>query len=82
MDDAFAEKIILQQCATWFSRNQDRKRLHRDYMLRQMRREFKHGHKNPIRTAQSAKGTTRSARQSSMGGSGDAPESRQDSDGD
>ena len=51
-------------------------------MLRQLRRELKHGNKNPIRTAQSAKRTTRSAGQTSMGGSGDAPESRQDSDGD
>ncbi len=51
-------------------------------MLRQMRREFKHGNKDTLRAAKGAKGATRTAGQAPVGGSGDAPEGRKDSDGD
>jgi hypothetical protein len=74
---------ILGKTAEWFRKQQENKQLHRDFMLRYFRQELeKYGNKNTILTKKGAERAPRQAGQAQVGGSGNAPESRKDGDGD
>jgi hypothetical protein len=63
------------------SKRQHNAQLHRDFMLRQMQREFKHGYKDTLRTKTAAKEATRRTSEETLGGVSNAPSVRKDGDG-